>query len=52
LNNDKKDGRLTLISYFERLDELISEDSWSEDQQVLLEDLVSYGEQLADSLES
>ena len=52
LNNEKKDGRLTLISYFERLDELISEDSWSEDQQALLEDLVSYGEQLADSLES
>jgi len=51
LSNDKKDGRLTLISYFERLDELISEDSWSEDQQALLEDLVSYGEQLADSLE-
>jgi exodeoxyribonuclease-1 len=52
LNSDKTDGRLTLISYFERLDELISEDSWNDDQQALLEDLVSYGEELADSLES
>lgn len=44
------DGRLNLSSYFERLDELISEDKWTDEQQVLLADLISYGEQLEQSI--
>ena len=50
LTKENSDGRLTLISYFDRLDELIADDGWSEKQQALLEDLVSYGEQVAESL--
>ena len=44
------DGRLNLTSYFERLDELIVQEGWTEEQQALLENLVIYGEELADSL--
>lgn len=51
LTKEKNDGRLTLINYFERLDELIVEEAWSDKQQTLLEDLVSYGEQVAESLD-
>lgn len=51
LNNEKDDGRLTLMSYFERLDELIMEEGWAEDQQALLEALIEYGEEVANSLD-
>jgi len=50
LNKEKGDGRLTLISYFEKLDELVMQEGWTEDQQTLLDDLISYGEVIADSL--
>jgi exodeoxyribonuclease-1 len=50
LTKEKNDGRLTLLNYFQRLDELIAEETWSDKQQTLLEDLVSYGEQVAESL--
>ncbi|PCI72058.1 MAG: exodeoxyribonuclease I [Piscirickettsiaceae bacterium] len=50
LTNEHGDGRLTLMSYFERLDELISQEGWTEEQQELLEKLVSYGEEVAGSL--
>ena len=39
-------------AYFERLDELVVEGDWSEEQQVLLEELIDYGEAVADSLVS
>ena len=50
LTKEHNDGRLTLMSYFDRLDELIAEEAWSEKQQTLLEDLVNYGEQIAETL--
>ncbi|AFT66572.1 MULTISPECIES: exodeoxyribonuclease I [unclassified Cycloclasticus] len=49
---EHNDGRLTLKAYFERLDELVVEGDWSEEQQVLLEELIDYGEAVADSLVS
>ena len=50
LTNELNDGRLTLTSYFERLDELIVEGEWTEEQQELLDNLIAYGESIADSL--
>lgn len=47
---ENNDGRLTLIAYFEKLDELVVDGNWNEEQQELLEDLISYGEKIADSL--
>jgi exodeoxyribonuclease-1 len=52
LTQEKSDGRLTLMRYFGRLDELISDVGWTDKQQVLLEDLVSYGEHIAENLET
>jgi len=50
LTKENNDGRLTLMRYFDRLDELIAKEGWSEKQQILLEDLVNYGEQISESL--
>lgn len=50
LTKDKNDGRLTLINYFELLDELVLKEGWTEKQQNLLESLISYGEDIADSI--
>ncbi|MEH6503097.1 MAG: exodeoxyribonuclease I [Cycloclasticus sp.] len=51
LMTEHGDGRLNLAAYFERLDELIVQEGWTEEQQTLLENLVAYGEELADSLD-
>jgi len=51
LTGDVNGGRLTLMRYFEILDELIIKDGWTEKQQELLENLISYGEELSASLE-
>lgn len=51
LTNDNGDGRLSLMAYFERLDELIVEEGWTEEQQTLLENLIHYGEGIAESIE-
>ncbi|ORU91547.1 MAG: exodeoxyribonuclease I [Cycloclasticus sp. symbiont of Bathymodiolus heckerae] len=50
LTHDCGDGRLTLMSYFEILDELIAKEGWTEEQQELLESLISYGENMASSI--
>ncbi|HIF17232.1 MAG TPA: exodeoxyribonuclease I [Cycloclasticus sp.] len=50
LTKQYSDGQLSLMSYFERLDELISEEQWNDEQQQLLEDLIKYGEVLAESV--
>ncbi len=50
LTKQHGDGRLILMSYFERLDELISEGGWTDEQQELLENLISYGELLEESV--
>lgn len=47
---EHNDGRLSLITYFEKLDKLVVDGDWSEEQQELLENLISYGEKIADSL--
>jgi exodeoxyribonuclease-1 len=52
LTKEHNDGRLTLMAYFEKLDELISKEGWTEEQQALLENLVAYGESITDSLVS
>ena len=39
-------GGLTFELYFEKLDELISQEGWSDKEQQLLEDLIEYGETL------
>ncbi|MEO1888651.1 MAG: exodeoxyribonuclease I [Cycloclasticus sp.] len=50
LTKQHDDGRLSLMKYFEWLDELISEEQWNDEQQQLLEDLIKYGEVLAESV--
>ncbi len=52
LTKEHNDGRLTLTAYFEKLDELLEKGDWNEEQQELLENLINYGEELADSLAS
>jgi len=52
LTVDGNGGRLTLMRYFEILDELIIKDGWTEKQQELLDNLISYGETLSASLEA
>jgi len=52
LTKEHNDGRLTLTAYFEKLDELVEKGDWNEEQQELLENLINYGEELADSLAS
>ena len=39
-------GGLTFELYFEKLDELIAQEGWSDKEQQLLEDLIEYGETL------
>ena len=51
LTTELGDGRLTLTAYFERLDELIAEQTWTEEQHALFEHLIEYGESIADSLQ-
>ncbi|ORU92611.1 MAG: exodeoxyribonuclease I [Cycloclasticus sp. symbiont of Poecilosclerida sp. N] len=51
LTENKSDGRLTLTSYFERLNELIARKGWSKEQKILLENLISYGEEIAGGLD-
>ena len=51
LTEEHDDGRLTLMRYFEILDDLIVQEGWTPEQQALLEDLIAYGETIAETLD-
>tara|TARA_R110002096_G_scaffold194356_3_gene376467 strand:+ start:9925 stop:11367 length:1443 start_codon:yes stop_codon:yes gene_type:complete len=51
LTTELGDGRLTLSAYFERIDALIAEQTWTEEQHTLFENLIEYGESIADGLD-
>lgn len=48
LSSDK--GGLNFEEYFKCLDELVMQDDWTDEQQVLLNDLVTYGQELNESV--
>lgn len=51
LTGESDERKLDLETYFERLDTLVMEEGWSDEQQALLAKLIEYGEQIAESLQ-